>query len=347
MTSYLGDNINDIHFDEKGRAPDPARMIRAYNQAAATVNLLRAFAQGGYANLHKVHEWNLDFLKDTPQSERYEEFADRINDALQFMAACGLTADSVPQVRETAFYTSHEALLLPYEEALTRIDSTSGQWYDCSAHMLWVGARTHQPGGAHVEFLRGVGNPLGVKVGPEMSEDELLKLCDILNPENEAGRLVLIARMGAQKVTDNLPPLVRALKREGRKVVWSSDPMHGNTVKTGSGYKTRSFEDILEEVQGFFDVHKAEGTYAGGVHFEMTGQQVTECTGGAQEISEDELGQCYHTHCDPRLNATQALELSFLIARRLREERDGAISMPFSPASEEPKMAVDFEGDVT
>ena len=322
LPSYRGDIINAIEFDEAARVPDPNLLLRAYNQSASTLNLLRAFAQGGFADLHKVHQWNQQFLADSPQGQRYEELAARIDEALAFMAACGVTPEKVPQLRETNFYTSHEALLLNYEQALTRVDSLTGQWYDCSAHLLWVGDRTRQLDGAHVEFLRGVGNPLGLKCGPSLDPDELLRLIDALNPDNEPGRLTLIARMGADHVEAKLPPLVRAVKRAGRKVVWSCDPMHGNTIKSSTGYKTRPFDRILAEVRGFFAVHRAEGTHAGGLHFEMTGQDVTECIGGAQAISEAALGDRYHTHCDPRLNASQSLELAFLIAEQLRAERD-------------------------
>ncbi len=322
LPSYRGDIINGIEFDETARVPDPDRLLRAYNQSAATLNLLRAFAQGGYADLHKVHQWNLQFLAGSPQGKRYEEMAARIDEALAFMEACGITPEEVPQLRETNFYTSHEALLLNYEQALTRVDSLTGQWYDCSAHLLWIGDRTRQLDGAHVEFLRGVGNPLGLKCGPSLDPDDLLRLIDVLNPNNEPGRLTLIARMSADDVEAKLPPLVRAVKRAGKMVVWSCDPMHGNTIKSSTGYKTRPFDRILAEVRGFFAVHRAEGTHAGGLHFEMTGQDVTECIGGAQAISEAALGDRYHTHCDPRLNASQALELAFLIAEQLKAERD-------------------------
>ena len=319
LPSYRGDIINGIDFNEGSRVPDPQRMMAAYNQASATLNLLRAFAQGGFADLHQVHGWNLDFVKDSRQGEKYQELADRLSETLNFMAACGLTAELVPQIAETDFYTSHEALLLWYEEALTRQDSISGDWYDCSAHMLWIGDRTRQLDGAHVEFLSGVKNPIGVKCGPTSDPDELIRLIDILNPSNEPGRLTLIARMGHDKVFDHLPGLVRKVKAEGRSVVWSCDPMHGNTIKASSGYKTRPMDRILTEVRKFFEVHAAEGTHAGGVHFEMTGQDVTECLGGAQEITAEDLSARYHTHCDPRLNANQALELAFLVADELKE----------------------------
>ncbi|GAB6052729.1 3-deoxy-7-phosphoheptulonate synthase class II [Magnetospira thiophila] len=321
LPSYRGDMVNDMAFTSAARIPDPERMIQAYNQAAATQNLLRAFAQGGYADLHKVHQWTLDFVGDSPQGDRYKDLACRLNESLDFMAACGLTAQTTPQIRETEFFTSHEALLLPYEQAMTRIDSTTGQWYDTSAHMLWIGDRTRQLDGAHVEFLRGVGNPLGVKAGPTTSPDDLLRLIDALNPKNEAGRLTVIVRLGADHVENLLPPLLRAVKREGRRVVWSCDPMHANTITSDSGYKTRPVQAILREVKGFFIAHQAEGTHAGGVHFEMTGQNVTECVGGAHPVTDANLSARYHTHCDPRLNAEQALELAFLIAEVLKEQR--------------------------
>jgi 3-deoxy-7-phosphoheptulonate synthase len=321
LPSYRGDNINGMEFTPEARRPDPARMIQAYNQSAATLNLLRAFAQGGYADLHKVHQWTLGFVKDEVQIEKYRRFADRIQETLAFMEACGLTGETVPQIRETEFYTSHEALLLPYEEALTRIDSTTGQWYACSAHMVWIGERTRQLDGAHVEYFRGINNPVGVKIGPGVKADELLALADALNPRNEPGRLTLITRMGAEKLAENLPALIRAVGREARNVVWVCDPMHANTVKSATGYKTRQFDRILAEVKAFFDVHRAEGSHAGGVHFELTGKDVTECVGGATAITEARLGDRYHTHCDPRLNASQALELAFLIAEMLKNER--------------------------
>ena len=323
LPSYRGDMINAMEFAEDARRADPDRLMQAYSQAAATLNLLRAFAQGGYADLHQVHRWNLGFVARSPQGERYQEMAERLTETLAFMEACGLTSEATPQIRETEFFTSHEALLLQYEEALTRVDSTSGDWYDCSAHMLWVGDRTRQPEGGHVEFLRGVKNPIGLKAGPTLEVDQLLRLADILNPENEPGRLTVICRMGADKVKTGLPPLIRAIEREGRAVTWSCDPMHGNTVKSSTGYKTRSFDRVLAEVERFFAVHHAEGTYAGGIHLELTGQDVTECIGGAQEITEQSLADRYHTHCDPRLNASQALELAFLVAEALKKERAG------------------------
>jgi len=314
LPSYRGDIINSIEFDEEARIPDPHRQLQAYRQSAATLNLLRAFAQGGYANLEHVHRWTLGFLRDTPMAGRYREIADRITDTMRFMRACGINPDTAHQLRTTDFYTSHEALLLGYEQALTRIDSTSGDWYATSGHFLWIGDRTRDPEGAHVEFLRGVQNPIGIKAGPTMTPDDLLKLIEILNPENDPGRLTVITRFGADKVASGLPPLIRAVQREGFKVVWSCDPMHGNTIKTDAGYKTRPFDRVLAEVRAFMQVHAAEGTHAGGIHIEMTGQNVTECTGGARAIAESDLCDRYHTHCDPRLNAAQALELAFLIA---------------------------------
>ena len=332
LPSYRGDIINDIAFTAESRIPDPQRQLMAYRQSAATLNLLRAFATGGFANLGSVHQWMLGFLKDSPQSRRYKELADRISDALNFMRACGLDLESHPELRATDFYTSHEALLLPFEQAMTRVDSTSGDWYCTSGHMLWIGDRTRQPDHAHVEYCRGIKNPLGLKCGPSSTPDGLLKLIDILNPDNEPGRLTLICRMGADAVGDHLPSLIRAVKREGRQVVWSSDPMHGNTITSASGYKTRPFEAILKEVKHFFEIHAAEGTYAGGVHLEMTGTNVTECTGGARAISDADLNDRYHTFCDPRLNAEQAIEMAFLLAELLKEERV-AQAKPFAAAA--------------
>ncbi len=325
LPSYRGDIINAIEFDAEARAPDPDRLLQAYSQAAATLNLLRAFAQGGYADLHRVHGWNLGFVANSPQGERYRDLADRIAESLAFMDACGITGESFQEVRQTDFYTSHEALLLGYEQAMTRVDSTTGDWYDTSAHMLWVGDRTRQVEGAHVDFLRGVENPIGLKAGPSLGPDELLRLIAKLNPRNEPGRLTVICRMGAEAAQEKVPPLVRAVAREGLSVVWSCDPMHGNTIKSSNGYKTRPFERILSEVRSFFAVHQAEGTCAGGVHIEMTGQDVTECLGGAQEITEHTLADRYHTHCDPRLNASQSLELAFLVAEMVKKERVGAV----------------------
>ena len=324
LPSYRGDIINGLEFDAAAREPDPQRMVQAYSQSAATLNLLRAFAQGGYADLHRVHAWNQDFVADSPQGERYRALADRLTETLDFMAACGLNSETTPQIRETEFYTSHEALFLSYEEALTRIDSTTGDWYDCSAHLVWLGDRTRQVEGAHAEFLRGIKNPIGMKCGPTLEPDDLLRLIDRLNPDNEPGRLTLITRMGADKVEARLPYLIRAVRRAGREVVWCCDPMHGNTITSSNGYKTRVFGRILDEVHGAFAIHAAEGSYFGGVHFELTGQNVTECIGGAQGVSEDSLAERYLTHCDPRLNATQALELAFEIAEALKGARQGS-----------------------
>ena len=321
LPSYRGDNINGMEFTAEARRPDPDRLAQGYNQSAATLNLLRAFAQGGYADLQKVHQWNLGFVADSPLGERYRDLANRLDETLAFMAACGLTSETTPQLRETDFFTSHEGLLLNYEQAMTRVDSTTGDWYDTSAHMLWIGDRTRRLDGAHVEFMRGIHNPVALKAGPALEADELIRLIDVLNPANEAGRLTVIARMGADQVERLLPPLIRTVQGEGRKVVWVCDPMHANTVKSANGYKTRHFDRILAEVRAFFAVHKAEGSHAGGVHFEMTGQDVTECVGGAQAITEAGLSDRYHTHCDPRLNAKQALELAFLLAETLKEER--------------------------
>lgn len=322
LPSYRGDNINGTEFNEGERAPDPGRLLRAYGQAASTLNLIRAFATGGYADLRNVHKWNLEFVSDNPQEDRYRTLADKISEAITFMEACGVTGKEVRAIREVNFYTSHEALLLGYEQAMTRVDSTTGDWYDTSAHMVWIGDRTRQPDGAHVEFCRGIANPIGLKCGPSLAKDDLLTLLDRLNPNNEAGRIVLIARFGADAVEKGLPPLVRAVNESGHKVVWSCDPMHGNTIKADNGYKTRRFESVLKEVRSFFDVCRAEGAHPGGVHFEMTGQNVTECLGGVQDISEGDLSSRYHTHCDPRLNASQSLELAFILADKLKAERE-------------------------
>ena len=321
LPSYRGDIINNIEFVEDLRIPDPERQIMAYRQSASTLNLLRAFAQGGYANLDHVHKWNMGFVKESKQGEQYEQVANRISEALDFMDAVGINSNTTPELRSVDFYTSHESLLLGYEECLTRVDSTSGDWYDTSAHMLWIGDRTRQPDGAHIEFVRGIKNPIGMKCGPSLDSDELLKLIDLINPSNEEGRLTLITRYGADNLDDHLPKLIRAVEKEGKKVVWSCDPMHGNTIKASNGYKTRPLDSILTEVKQLIDIHESEGTYAGGVHIEMTGQNVTECLGGTQKISEEDLTDRYHTHCDPRLNANQALDLSFLISERLKELR--------------------------
>ena len=321
LPSYRGDIINGIDFNSKDRIPDPVRMVKAYSQASSTLNLLRAFAQGGYANLKKVHQWNLDFVGGGEAVEKYQDMADRIDEALKFMEACGIDPNNTA-LHGTDFYVSHEALLLRYEEALTRVDSTTGDWYDTSGHMLWIGDRTRIKGEAHVEFLRGIQNPLGLKVGPTTDLDELIEIIDLLNPEDEAGRITLICRMGAGIIEDKLPPVIKRVSEEGKTVVWSSDPMHGNTISAAGGFKTRPFEDVLTEIRRFFRIHRSMGTYAGGVHFEMTGQDVTECTGGAEAITEEKLADRYRTHCDPRLNASQSLELAFLIAEGLKEERD-------------------------
>ncbi len=325
LPSYRGDIVNDIAFTPQARIPDPQRQLMAYRQSAATLNLLRAFATGGFANLASVHQWMLGFLKDSPQSRRYKELADRISEALDFMRACGLDLESHPELRATDFYTSHEALLLGYEQALTRVDSTTGDWYATSGHMIWIGDRTRQLDHGHVEYFRGIKNPIGLKCGPSLKPDELLKLIDVLNPDNEPGRLTLISRFGADKVGDHLPGLIRAVKREGRVVVWSCDPMHGNTITSTSGYKTRPFDRILSEVKSFFAIHAAEGTHAGGVHLEMTGQDVTECIGGARAITDEDLNDRYHTVCDPRLNAEQSIDMAFLIAELLKQERGGKV----------------------
>ena len=322
LPSYRGDIINGPEFTPEARIPDPNRQLEAYRQSAATLNLIRAFATGGYADLERVHQWNMGFVKDSPQGHRYQTLADRIAETLGFMRACGITSENTPQLRATSFYTSHEALLLGFEQALTRLDSTSGDWYATSGHMLWIGDRTRQLDHAHVEFCRGIRNPIGIKCGPSLDTDGLLRLIEILNPKDEAGRLTLICRFGHDKVGQHLPKLIRAVEKAGRKVVWSCDPMHGNTIGAAGGYKTRPFERILKEVESFFDVHRAEGTHAGGIHVEMTGQNVTECTGGAAAISETDLSDRYHTHCDPRLNADQALELAFLVAERMKLERE-------------------------
>ena len=324
LPSYRGDMINAMPFTEKDRVPDPKRLLRVYEQSASTLNLLRAFAQGGLADLTKVHSWVTEFLSGTPQAERFQELAGRIEESLNFMRACGITPETARPLAETDFYTSHESLLLNYEEALTRRDTITDEkdWYATSAHMIWIGDRTRQPDGAHVEYMRGIGNPVGLKCGPSLDPDELVRLIETLNPDNVPGKLTLIARMGADKVRAGLPPLLKAVKACGAKVVWCCDPMHGNTIKASSGYKTRRVNDVMAEVRGFFDAHDEVGTYPGGVHFEMTGQNVTECVGGVVDVTEARLGDRYHTHCDPRLNGAQALELAFLIADLLKQRRD-------------------------
>ena len=321
LPSYRGDIINGMDFEPEQRAPDPERLLKAYGQSAATLNLLRAFAGGGYADLYNIHRWTLGFVADSPQGARYNELSEKISESLAFMSAIGITPESQPDLRRVEFFTSHEALLLGFEEAMTRVDSTSGDWYDTSAHMLWIGERTRQLDGAHIEYMRGIKNPIGIKCGPTMEPDDLLRLIDVLNPHNEAGRLTLIGRFGSDKIADRLPRLMAATKKAGRSVVWSTDPMHGNTLKASNGYKTRPFDRVLSEVRSFIEIGQAEGVHPGGVHLEMTGQNVTECIGGARALSEDELSHRYHTHCDPRLNADQALELSFLVAEKLKSAR--------------------------
>jgi 3-deoxy-7-phosphoheptulonate synthase len=316
LPSYRGDIINDLAFTPEARTPDPRKMLQAYTQAAATLNLLRAFSTGGYADVHQVHQWTLGFT-ESEKAARYREMAGRITDALDFIRAAGVTGDQAHTLQTVEFYTSHESLLLEYEEALCRLDSTSGKWLAGSGHMIWIGDRTRQPDGAHVEFARGVLNPVGLKCGPTTTAEDLKVLMARLNPANEAGKLTLIARFGAGKVGDHLPRLIKAVQEEGANVLWTCDPMHGNTVKSATGYKTRPFDSVLREVQEFFAIHKAEGTVPGGVHFEMTGQDVTECTGGLRDVSEEDLSDRYHTACDPRLNASQSLELAFLVAEEL------------------------------
>ena len=318
LPSYTGDIINDIRFIEEKRTPDPERMLKAYSQAASTLNLLRAFADGGYADLRHVQSWNMGFVKSSPQGERYHHLADQIQESLNFMEALGINSRNTLQLRQVQYYTSHEALLLPYEEALTRVDSTSGDTYNTSAHFLWIGDRTRFLDSAHVEFCRGIKNPIGIKCGPSLDPDELIQLLDILNPNNDAGRITLITRFGHNKVETYLPKLIRKIQAEGRTVIWSCDPMHGNTIKSSKGIKTRPFDRILDEVKKNIKIHKTEGTLTGGIHLEMTGQNVTECTGGLDDISEADLSDRYRTHCDPRLNANQAIELAFLIADELK-----------------------------
>ncbi|MBE0490890.1 MAG: 3-deoxy-7-phosphoheptulonate synthase class II [Sulfurospirillum sp.] len=321
LPSYRGDIINSNEFTPEAREPDPKRMVQAYNQSSATMNLLRAFSRGGLADLHQVHKWNLSFIKDSALGDRYKILADKITETLAFMEACGITSENSPTINQTTLYTSHEALLLPYEEALTRQDSLSKDWVNCSAHMLWIGDRTRELDEAHVAFLSGVINPIGVKAGPTMTPENLVALIEKLNPNNEEGRLNIIVRMGATKIENEFPKLVQAVKKNGKNVIWSIDPMHGNTIKTTNNYKTREFNEVLREVKGFFAVCATEGVFPGGVHLEMTGQDVTECVGGAQDITETDLEDRYNTHCDPRLNADQALELAFLIAQSLKDAR--------------------------
>ena len=320
LESYKGDIINGIDFTEIERVPNPLRLIQAYNQSASTLNLLRAFSQGGYANLNQVHQWNLNFIEGE-NANKFSKIADRIDECLGFMKACGINDNNARQINETEFFTSHEALLLEYEEALTRIDSTSGKWYDVSAHMLWVGDRTRQLDGAHIEFVRGIENPIGIKVGPSTNEDELVKILDFINPENEAGKITLICRMGADKIESHLPKIVQKIMFEGKKVVWACDPMHGNTIKSNTGYKTRPVNNIFSEIQKFFAIHRSLGSYPGGIHLEMTGSDVTECMGGLQQITDEDLKNRCHTFCDPRLNASQSLEIAFLISEYLKDDK--------------------------
>lgn len=321
LPSYRGDIINGMDFTPESRTPDPQRLLQAYAQSAATLNLLRAFAGGGYADLYNIHRWTLGFVNDSPQGARYRELSEKISEALTFMAAIGVTPESQPDLHRVEFFTAHEALLLGFEEAMTRVDSTSGDWYDTSAHLVWIGERTRQLDGAHVEYFRGIKNPIGVKCGPTMEGDDLLRLIDVLNPKNEPGRLTLYGRFGHDKIAARLPRLLEATKRDGRSVVWAIDPMHGNTLTAANGYKTRPFDRILSEVKSFVEICKAEGVHPGGVHLEMTGQNVTECLGGARALTEGDLADRYHTHCDPRLNGEQALELAFLVAEKLKEDR--------------------------
>ena len=318
LPSYLGDNINGMEFTEKARQPDAKRLFRAYSQSASTLNLLRAFSQGGFADLRQVHLWNLGFIKDRTKG-KYREIEDKISDALDFMQACGINSDNNRRLRTVNFYTSHEALHLPFEQAMTRVDSTTGEYHDTSAHFVWIGDRTRQLDGAHVEFCKGIKNPIGLKCGPTLKSDELIKHCNTLNPNNEPGRMTLISRFGADNVEKYLPKLIKSVRKEGLNVIWSCDPMHGNTIKAATGFKTRTFDSVVKEVKNFFAVSQSEGSYAGGLHVEMTGQNVTECTGGAQKISEKDLSNRYRTHCDPRLNADQALELAFLISEEIKK----------------------------
>ena len=320
LPSYRGDIINDIKFDEISRQPDPNRMLDAYSQSAYALNLIRAFASGGFADLEKVHNWNLDFVKKGTQ-DKYFDLANSITDALKFMKACGFNQQNVPEFKQVEFYTSHEALLLNYEEALTREDSLKGGWYDCSAHMLWIGERTRDLGEAHVEFMRGIENPIGVKIGPSVENDYLIKLLDTLNPENERGKITLITRMGSENIYDKLPNLIKRVRENQNNVIWSCDPMHANTYKSSTGYKTRSFDRILSEIEAFFNVHHQEGSFPGGIHLELTGLDVTECVGGSQKIKEENLSDRYHTHCDPRLNASQGLDLAFKLSEFLKLKR--------------------------
>ena len=324
LPSYLGDNINSIEFDEKSRQPDPKRLFRAYSQSASTLNLLRAFSNGGFADLKKVHLWNLGYIKTSPQAKKFKELEDKIADALAFMEACGITPEFNRRLYTVNFWTSHEALHLPFEESMTRIDSTTGEYHDTSAHFVWIGDRTRQIDGGHVEFCRGIENPIGIKCGPTSKADENAKICEKINPKNEKGKITLISRYGHDKVGKFLPKLIRGIKKEGLNVIWSCDPMHGNTLVSTTGFKTRPFNNVVNEVKNVFEVHQSEGSYAGGLHIEMTGQNVTECTGGAKNISDQDLSSRYHTHCDPRLNEDQALELAFLISDEIKKNSNYA-----------------------
>ena len=319
LPSYLGDNINGMEFTEKARVPDPKRLFKAYSQSAATLNLIRAFCHGGFADLQNVHTWNLGFIKNSPELKRFKELEDRISDALAFMQACGINSDFNRRLKTVNFWTSHEALLLPFEETMTRTDSTTGENHDTSAHFVWIGDRTRQLDGGHVEFCRGIENPIGIKCGPTLKAEDLINLCNKINPKNEKGKITLISRFGADNVSKYLPKLIRAIKKEGLNVIWSCDPCHGNTIQAVTGFKTRPFNSVLKEVKNVFACHQSERSYAGGLHIELTGQNVTECIGGAQKISEKDLSSRYHTHCDPRLNANQALELAFLISDEIKK----------------------------
>jgi len=319
LPSYLGDNINGIEFNEKSRNPDPKRLFKAYSQSASTLNLIRAFSHGGFADLKMVHTWNLGFIKKSPEAKKFKELEDKIADSLAFMEACGINSDFNRRLKTVNFWTSHEALLLPFEEAMTRVDSTTGEYHDTSAHFVWIGDRTRQLDGGHVEYCRGIKNPIGIKCGPTLKVDDLINLCNKINPQNEKGKITLISRFGHENVGKFLPKLIRGIKKEGLNVIWSCDPMHGNTIKSTTGYKTRPFNNVIKEVKSVFACHQSEGSYAGGLHIEMTGQDVTECTGGAQKISDRDLSHRYHTHCDPRLNANQALEMAFLISDEIKK----------------------------
>ena len=320
LPSYRGDMVNDVGFTESSRIANPKRLLTAYNRAAATLNLLRAFTKGGFAALSRVHQWNREFVADSPAGQRYESLANEIDRAVSFMEACGVNGDHISELSEVDFYTSHEALILGYEQALTRKDSLTDQWYDCSAHMLWIGERTRHVNGAHVEFLRGVNNPIGCKIGPEVEVNDVLKLCELLNPKQIPGRLSLITRMGADRISEKLPTILEAVTKAGHPVVWVCDPMHGNTFATEQGHKTRHFDDVLKEVTSFFKAHKEVGSKPGGVHLELTGDDVTECIGGGTGLDAADLSKRYETTCDPRLNGTQSIDLAFRIAELLRDE---------------------------